>query len=235
MKTHTLKIYLTLLFLGIFLLPMAPVVSSNQVKTAKNQSKPASQVQDQNSSQMADNAFTQYVLRCVPCQNPKEVTQIIWGDRITEDFQKKDFSHLVSLTDCDIVEDIGNGRKAYVFYLLAGSRQGLFRPNYHFVKEQGKLILIYKSPNTSTFAMDRPKANGRYEIVEGWRADLFDGNIDDRVNLSWASRIWFWTGTQYLPAYTDYTVKDTSAPSLLGTRRVWEKNIQALYEAASRM
>ena len=180
---------------------------------------------------MADNAFTQYVLRCVPCQNPKEVTHIIWGDLITKDFQKNDFSHLVSLTDCDIVENIGNGRKAYVFYLLAGSRQGLYRPNYHFVKEQGKLILIYKSRNTSIYAMDRPKANGRYEIEEGWRADL----LDDRVNLSWASRIWFWTGTQYFPAYTDYIIKDTSDPSLSGTRRVWEKNTQSLYEAASRM
>ena len=231
MKTHTLKIYLAVLFLGVFLLPMAPVVSSNQVNTVKTQSKPASQIQDQDSSQMADNAFTQYVLRCVPCQNPKEVTHIIWGDLITKDFQKNDFSHLVSLTDCDIVENIGNGRKAYVFYLLAGSRQGLYRPNYHFVKEQGKLILIYKSRNTSIYAMDRPKANGRYEIEEGWRADL----LDDRVNLSWASRIWFWTGTQYFPAYTDYIIKDTSDPSLSGTRRVWEKNTQSLYEAASRM
>jgi len=234
MKTHTLKIYLALLFLGLFLLPMAPVVSSNQVNTADTISKPASQIQDEDSRQMADNAFVQYILRCFPCQNPKEVTHIIWGDLITADFQEKDFSHLVSLTDCDIVEDIGNGRKAYVFYLLAGSRQGLYRPNFHFVKEQERLIPIYKSQNTSSYAMDRPKANGRYEIEEGWRADLFDGIFDNRVNLAWASRIWFWTGTQYLPAYTDYTVKDTNNPSLLGTRRVWERDSQSLYEAASR-
>ena len=235
MKTHTLKIFIPLLFLGIFLLPMAPVVSSNQVNTTKIQSKPASQIQDQDSSQMADNAFVQYVLRCVPCQNPKEVTNIIWGDLITEDFQEKDFSHLVSLTDCDIVEDIGNGRKAYVFYLLTGSRQGLYRTNFHFIKEQKKLMFLYKSRNVSSYATDRLKVNGRYEIEEGWRADLFDRIFDDRVNLAWASRIWFWTGTQYLPAYTDYIVKETTDPSLLGTKRVWEKDIQSLYEASSRM
>ncbi len=234
MKSHTLKIYLVILLLGLFLLPMAPVVSSNQVNTEETISD-ASQAQDQDSRQMLDNALIQYILRCVPCQNPKEVSHIIWGDLIKENFQKEDFSRLVSATDCDIVENIGNGRKSYVFYLLAGSRQGLYRPNFHFVKEQKKMTLLYKSLNTSIYATDRPKVNGRYEIEEGWRADLFDGVFDDRVSLAWASRIWFWTGTQYLPAYTDYTVKDTIDPSLLGTRRVWEKDTQSLYEASSRM
>ncbi|MCP4720097.1 MAG: M56 family metallopeptidase [Desulfobacteraceae bacterium] len=234
MKTHTLKIYLAILLLGLFLLPMAPVVSSNQVNTAETISD-ASQTQDQDSRQMVDNALIQYILRCVPCQNPKEISHIIWGDLIKENFQKEDFSRLVSTTDCDIVENIGNGQKAYVFYLLAGSRQGLYRPNFHFIKKQKKLIFLYKSRNTSIYATDRPKVNGRYEIEEGWRADLFDRVFDDRVNLAWASRVWFWTGTQYIPAYTDYTVKDTTDPSLLGTRRVWDKDTQSLYEASSRM
>ena len=235
MKTHALKTYLVIVFLGLFFLPMAPVVSSNQDNTTKTIPERASQAQDQNSRQTGDNGLIQYILRCVPCQNPKEVSRIIWGDIITEDFQETDFSRLVSATDCDIVKDIGNGRKAYVFYLLAGSRQGLYRPNFHFIKEQKKLILLYKSRNTSIYATDRPKINGRYEIEEGWRADLFDGTFDDRVNLAWASRVWFWTGTQYLPAYTDYAVKDAADPSLLGTRREWVGDTQSLYEAASRM
>jgi len=235
MKFHTLKIYLVIPILGLFLLPMAPVVSSNQVNTAETISDPASQAQDQDNRQMAHNALNQYILRCVPCQNPKEVSQIIWGDLIKANFQKEDFSRLVSATDCDIVENIGNGRKAYVFYLLAGSRQGLYRPSFHFVKEQKKLLFLYKSRNASTYATDRPKINGRYEIEEGWRADLFDGIFDDRVNLAWASRVWFWTGSKYLPAYTDYTVEETADPSLLGTRRVWEKDTQSLYESSSRM
>ncbi len=235
MKTPTLKIYLALLVLGLFLLPMAPVVSSNQVNTAETITKPASQTQNEGSRQMTNNAFVQFILRCAPCQNPKEVTHIIWGNLINEDFQEKDFSHLVSLTDCDIVEDIGDGRKAYVFYLLADSRKGLYRPNFHFVKEQEKLIPIYKSHNTSIYAINRPKANGRYEIEEGWRADLFDGFFDERVNLAWASRIWFWTGTQYRPAYTDYIIEDATDPSLLGTKREWYKDSQSLYEAAARM
>ena len=234
MKTHTLKIYLAILVLGLFLLPMAPVVSSNQVNTAETISEPASQAQDQDSRQMVDNALIQYILRCVPCQNPKEVSRIIWGDHIKENFQKEDFSRLVSATDFDIVENIGNGQKAYVFYLLAGSRQGLYRPNFHFVKEQKKLMLLYKSRNASSYATDRPKVNGRYEIEEGWRADLFDGIFDDRIKLAWVSRVWFWTGTKYLTAYTDYTVKDTTDPSLLGTRRVWDKYTQSLYETSSR-
>jgi len=234
MKSHTLKIYLAILVLGLFLLPMAPVVSSNQVNTAETISEPASQARDQDSRQMVDNALIQYILRCVPCQNPKEVSRIIWGDHIKENFQKEDFSRLVSATDFDIVENIGNGQKAYVFYLLAGSRQGLYRPNFHFVKEQKKLMLLYKSRNASSYATDRPKVNGRYEIEEGWRADLFDGIFDDRIKLAWVSRVWFWTGTKYLTAYTDYTVKDTTDPSLLGTRRVWDKYTQSLYETSSR-
>jgi beta-lactamase regulating signal transducer with metallopeptidase domain len=234
MKSHTLKIYLAILFLGLFFLPMAPIVSSNQINTAETISEPASQAQGQDSRQMVNNALIKYILRCVPCQNPKEVSRIIWGDLIKENFQKEDFLRLVSATDFDIVENIGNGRKAYVFYLLVGSRQGLYRPNFHFVKKQKKLMLLYKSRNASSYATDRPKVNGRYEIEEGWRADLFDGIFDDRVNLAWASRVWFWTGTQYLPAYTDYTVKDTTDPSLLGTRRMWEKYTQVLYETSSR-
>jgi len=234
MKYSALKIYLTILFLGLFFLPMAPVASSDQGNKTKTTSEPASPTQDKDSRQMVDNELTRYILRCVPCQNPEEVSRIIWGNMITEGFQKKDFSRLVSATDCDIVKDIGNGRKAYVFYLLAGSRQGLYRPNFHFIKEQKKLMFLYNSRNTSIYATDRPKVNGRYEIEEGWRADLFDKIFDDRVNLAWASRVWFWTGTQYIPAYTDYTVKDTTDPSLLGTRRVWEKDTQSLYEAASR-
>ena len=89
MKTRSLKIYLVILLLGLFLLPMAPVVSSNQGDAAKTTSNPVSQ--DQDSGQMPDNALIQYILRCVPCQNPEKVSHIIWGDLITEDFQKEDF------------------------------------------------------------------------------------------------------------------------------------------------
>ncbi|MBW1866103.1 MAG: hypothetical protein JRI64_10920 [Deltaproteobacteria bacterium] len=165
----------------------------------------------------------------------EEVSRIIWGDLITEDFQEEDFSRLVSATDCDIVENIGNGQKAYIFYLLSGSRQGIYRPNFHFVKKQEKLMLLFKSRNLSIYVTDRPKVNGRYEIEEGWRADLFDGVNDDRVNLAWGSRVWFWTGTQYLTAYTEYTIEDATDPSLLGTKREWERNTRSLYEAAPRM
>jgi len=236
MKRYSISMYLAILFMGLFLLPMAPMVSSNQTSTTQGISDPgpASGEQYLDKRQKADNALIRYILSCVPCQNPEEVSRIIWGDIIKEDFQENDFSRLIATTDCDIVENIGNGRKAFVFYLLAGSRQGLYRPNFHFVKEQEKLMLLYKSRNTSIYATDRPKINGRYEIKEGWRADLFDKIFDDRVNLAWASRVWFWTGTQYLPAYTDYTVKDTTNPSLLGTRRMWERDTQSLYETSSR-
>ncbi len=235
MEPHPLKMYLTILFLGLFLLPMAPVVSSDQGNTMEGVSEQASQVQDRDGWQMADNALIQYILRCAPCQNPEEVSRIIWGDLITEDFQEEDFSRLVSATDCDIVENIGNDQKAYIFYLLSGSRQGVYRPNFHFVKKQEKLMLLFKSRNLSTYVTDRPKVNGRYEIEEGWRADLFDGINDDRVNLAWGSRVWFWTGTQYLTAYTEYTIEDATDPSLLGTKREWERNTRSLYEAAPRM
>ena len=235
MNPHTIKIYLTVLLLGLFLLPMAPVVASNQDNTSETLSEPALQTQNQDSRQMADSVLIQYILRCVPCQNPKEVSRIIWGDLITEDFQEEDFSRLVSATDCDIVENIGNGQKAYVFYLLVGSRQGLYRPNFHFLKNQNKLTLLFNSQNISTYVTDRPKINGRYEITEGWRADLLNGTNDDHVKLGWSSRAWFWSGTQYLPAYTDYTVMDATDPSLLETRREWDKETQSLYESASRM
>ena len=98
MNPHTTKIYLTVLLLGLFLLPMSPVVASNQGNTAETLSEPALLVQNQDSQQMADSELIQYILRCVPCQNPKEVSRIIWGDLITEDFQEEDFSRLVSAT-----------------------------------------------------------------------------------------------------------------------------------------
>ena len=234
MESHPLIIFLTVLILGLFLLPMAPVVSSDQGNTTEDVSVPASQVQDRVGLQMANNVLTQYILQCVPCQNPEEISRIIWGDLITEGFQEEDFSRLVSATDCDIVDNIGDGQKAYVFYLLSGSRQGVYRPNFHFIKKQDKLMLLFKSRNLSTYVTDRSKVNGRYEIEEGWRADLFDGINDDRVNLAWGSIVWFWAGTQYLKAYTEYTIEDATDPSLLGTKRKWEKDIRSLYEAAPR-
>ena len=97
------------------------------------------------------------------------------------------------------------------------------------------MTLLFQSHNISTYVTDRPKINGRYQITEGWRADLLNGINDDHVKLAWASRAWFWSGTQYLPAYTDYTVMDATDPSLLETRREWDKETQSLYESASRM
>jgi hypothetical protein len=232
MKSHPLIVYLTVLILGLFLLPMAPVASSNQGNATDDIE--VSRVHDRKSHQMASNMLTQYILGCVPCQNPKEVSRIIWGDLITGEFQEEDFSRLVSATDCDIVDNIGDGQKAYVFYLLSGSRQGVYRPNFHFIKKQDKLMLLFKSRNLSTYVTDRSKVNGRYEIEEGWRADLFDGINDDRVNLAWGSIVWFWAGTQYLKAYTEYTIEDATDPSLLGTKRKWEKDIRSLYETAPR-
>ncbi len=234
MKSHPFIIYLAVLILGLFLLPMAPVVSSDQGNTTEDVSVPISQVQDPDRRKMANDVLTQYILQCVPCQNPEEISRIIWGDLITEGFQEEDFSRLVSATDCDIVENIGDGQKAYVFYLLSGSRLGVYRPNFHFLKNQNKLMLLFKSRNPSTYVTDRPKVNGRYEIEEGWRADIFDGINDDRVNLAWGSMVWFWDGTQYLKAYTEYTIEDATDPSLLGTKREWEEDIRSLYEAAPR-
>ena len=222
MKSHPLRIYLTILFLGLFLLPMAPVVSSNQGN------------QDGEDRQMANNKLIQYILKCVPCQNAEEVSRIVWGDLISKDFQEEDFSQLVSATDCDVVDNIGDGQKAYVFYLLSGLRQGLYRPNYHFLKRQGKLLLLFKSRYLSSYVTDRAKVNGRFEIEEGWRADLFDGIDDDRVNLAWGTTVWFWGGDQYLKAYTEYTIKDAADASLLGTKRRWEEENRSLYEAALR-
>lgn len=234
MESHPLRIYLTILILGLFLLPMAPVVSSDQGNTTEDVSVPVFQVQDRDGRQMANDTLIQYILQCVPCQNAEEISRIIWGDLIKEDFQEEDYSRLVSATDFDIVDNIGDGQKAYVFYLLTGSRQGIYRPNYHFIKKQDKLMLLFKSRNLSTYVTDRPKVNGRYELEEGWRADLFDGINDDRVNLAWGSIVWFWSGHQYLKAYTEYTIEDATDSSLLGTKREWEKDIRSLYEAAPR-
>lgn len=76
--------------------------------------------------------------------------------------------------------------------------------------------------------------NGRYEIEEGWRADIFNEIDDDRVKLAWGSAVWFWSGNQYLKAYTEYTIQEAADPSLLGTERKWEKDNRSVYEAAHR-
>ena len=98
--------------------------------------------------------------------------------------------------------------------------------------EKDNLRLLFKSRNLASYATERPKVNGRYEIEEGWRADFLNGANDKRVNLVWGSTVWFWSGTQYLKAYSDYTVAEASDPSLLGTTRKWEQDIRSLYEAA---
>jgi len=232
MKSNPLIVYLTALILGSFLLPMAPMASSSQGSITQDLQ--ASRIQDPNRNPVADNALIQYILKCVPCQNPEEVSHIIWGDHIKADFQETDFSRLASATDCDIVANIGDGQKVYIFYLLSGSRKGVYRPNFHFIMQRNRLKLVFTSRNLSAYVTDRSKVNGRYEIVEGWRADIFDGIDDERVRLAWGSTVWFWSGTQYLRAYTDYTIQKATDPSLLGTKREWEKENRSVYEAASR-
>ena len=96
------------------------------------------------------------------------------------------------------------------------------------------MLLLFKSRYVSSYVTDRAKVNGRFEIEEGWRADLFDGIDDDRVNLAWGTTVWFWGGDQYLKAYTEYTVEDAVDPSLLGTKIEWEEENRSLYEAAPR-
>lgn len=159
---------------------------------------------------------------------------MIWGDRIPADATDADFSRLAAATDCDVVDDRGDGRKAYVFYLLSGSRKGIYRPNFHFTMQANQLKLVFKSRNLSTYATDRSRVNGRYEIEEGWRADFVDGIDDDRVHLAWGAAVWFWSGSHYLKAYTEYSIQEASDPSLLGTKREWEKDTRSLYEAGSR-
>ena len=231
-KSNPILNYLAVMVLGLFLLPMAPVASPSQVDATDDRQ--VSPAVDRNSRPMAYHVLTEYILACVPCQNPEEVAQAIWGDLIEKDFQTDDFSRLIAATDCDVLENIGDGQKAYVFYLLSSSRKGVYRPNFHFVMKKDKLKLLYKSPNLSTYATHRPKVNGRYEIEEGWRADLLNGMHDQRVKLAWGSSVWFWSGTQYLKAYTEYTIQKASDPSLLGTKRKWETDIRSVYEAAPR-
>ncbi len=215
MKSNPLFGYLTVLILGVFLLPMAPVASSNQAEAT-------------------DGVLRHFVLQCAPCQNPEEVGNIVWGEFITDDLQEGDFSRLVSMTDCDVVADVGDGQKAYVFYLLSNSRKGVYRPNYHFIMNQGNLELLFKSRNLATYATDRERVNGRYEIEEGWRADFVDGLDDDRVDLAWGASVWFWSGTRYLKAYTEFTIEEATDPSLLGTTRQWEKENRSVYQQAPR-
>ena len=98
-------------------------------------------------------------------------------------------------------------------------------------------LVILDNSDQGFFVLGREdmlKKYTRYEIEEGWRADLFNGINDDRVNLAWGANVWFWAGTQYLKAYTEYTIKDATDRSLLGTKREWEKDIRSLYEAAPR-
>ena len=65
MGSHPLIIYLTVLILGIFLLPMAPVASSGQGATAENVSATVSQVLDQGSRQIAKKcAHSIYITAC---------------------------------------------------------------------------------------------------------------------------------------------------------------------------
>ncbi len=233
MKSHPIKMYLAIFSIGLFLLPMSPVISSGQ-SPAEGLTPEAVPEKDKVPRHTRENPLNQYILNSIQCQNPDEVSTILWGDQITENFQKEDFSRLAAATDFDMVDNIGNGQNAYVFYLLGSSRQGVYRASFHFIKKQDKLVLVYKSPNVSAYLIDKPKLNGHYQIAEGWRADLFNGAYDDRVKLAWGSRYWFWTGNKYHPAYTDYTVEDAMAPSLVGKQREWNRQNKSLYEAASR-
>lgn len=233
MRSFSVTTYLAVAVTGLFLLPMSPVMSSAEIRAQETEAAITSRSQDADRNTIGVNPLIQYILSNIQCHNPEEVASILWGDRISADFQNQDFKQLAAATDFDVADDIGNGHKAYVFYLLGNRQGGFYRPSFHFIKKQGKLQLVYKSRYVSTYAVDQPVINGHYQVVERWRTDLFNGTYDDRVKSSWGSRRWFWSENRYLPAYTDYSVTDATDPALIGTKREWNMKTKSQYQAVA--
>jgi hypothetical protein len=164
----------------------------------------------------------------VPCDNPEEVAAVVFGGLSTDPDEP--------LPRVGVgTGDLGDGTRAYIFEPPGGSGSWAYRPNYHFVAEDRRLRLIFDGDGVSTgYLTDSPKLNGRYQLVQGWRADGLGGDDDPDIELASGSKVWFWHDGALVEAYTEITVDVAKDPAKLGVTRRWAPGAEALYVAARR-
>ncbi len=172
-------------------------------------------------------AAVKYVLGKVKCSNPEEVCRIVFGGYSPED--PEDMKALLGRTSFE-KEDLGDGTKCYIFEPPGGcgSYAAIFL--YHFAKQGDRLVLLFDSGGLYC-GHSTDKVNGRYVIVQTWRADLCMKDVE----LATRACVWFWNGRRYVEAYTETTIHDAKDKSRIGTTVKWNPaNKKAFLRAAPR-
>ncbi|MGH7857823.1 MAG: LysM peptidoglycan-binding domain-containing protein [Candidatus Binatia bacterium] len=162
------------------------------------------------------------ILRRVPCSNPDEVCRQLLKGR-----EAGSGATIESLFEFR-TQDLGDGTEAYVFTHRSGADTYAYVTDLHFVKQGDRLVLLFDGDGVAaTYATDRPRVKGRYQLERKTVADIPGLYRKREVET------WFWTGEKYAKAYSRMTIDSAKDPSLNGSQIVWDRELEQVYKSAS--
>ena len=125
-------------------------------------------------------------------------------------------------------QDLGDGTTGVIFAHPGGGDAYAYRPSYHFSRQGGRLELVFDGEGLPVrYATDRYRVNGRWQIERTSEADI-PGLYRKRE-----IETWFWTGSQYVKAFSRLTIEGAKDPSLNGSDLVWNPDVEEAYKAAA--
>jgi len=158
----------------------------------------------------------------VACSNPDEVCRLLLKGRNPK-----------SGADLDQIfefkrQDLGDGTEAYVFAHRPGGDAYAYLPSYHFERRGNRLELYFDGGGLPVrYATDRPKVGGRFQIERVSVADI-PGLYRKRE-----VEVWFWSGNEYVRAFSRVAIEGASDKKLNGTTLVWNRDTEERYKAAA--
>lgn len=169
---------------------------------------------------------TTFILDQVECENPEEVAKLVFGEDSEDIFKDNE-------VPCSFeIFDLGDGTKSYVFSPPGGNGLWAVRPNYHFIKENNKLRLLFDGGGASTsYEENGPKYNGRYLISRTRMAELPNFTKGEPESIALVDETYFWNGARYEHAYT-VTRADQNDSGELTAVRTWEEHSRQEFLAA---
>ena len=166
------------------------------------------------------------ILQWIECSNPEEVARLVFGEDTEIEAIELGIYHFS-------VGELGDGTRVHIFEPPGGSGSWAPQPSLHFTRGEGeRLELIFESSHYAEYLTELPRFNGRYQLIESWRADFVGGIDDEDVLLAGRFRLWFWNGEAYVEAYTRTEIEESTDPSKIGVTMAWKN--EAAYRAARR-
>jgi hypothetical protein len=155
----------------------------------------------------------------VQCSNAEEACQ-----RMTGSLDPQTGSNFAELFTFER-RDLGDGTNAYVFAQKPGSDPYAYVASFHFMKEADRLVLFFDGQGRPvTYATNRPRVNGRYQIERTATADIPGLYRKREVET------WFSTGKEYARAFSRVAIEAARDAKLNGTQILWNPEMEETYK-----